>query len=386
MNPLSKKIHTLMHKDPNGRPSYLESLMFGLSVIYGAGLKIRASGYKSGLLGSKKLPCKVISVGNITAGGTGKTPMTVYLARRIHQIGYRAAVISRGYRGRAEKSGGIVSNGREIFMGPQLAGDEPFMMATRLQTIEVPVLVGQDRYRIGLLALDKFNPDVIILDDGFQHLSLARDINLVLLDDRRPFGNKFLLPRGSLREPVSSLRRADIFILTRSDSGPGATETKDLTVLSSYLKGRRLYKTTHVPVLYTWRKTGGSTTGADLAPSNSFSTCNFSVLKDRKILAFSGIAKNDDFKQTLEDLGCDVTGFMGFPDHHPYSGNDFFKILESAKNTGADCLCTTDKDYARMENRTTWPMDLAVIGVEISFGDEDTDFNAFIKSRLERSK
>ncbi len=386
MNPLTKKIHTLMHTDPSGHSSYLELFMFGLSIIYGAGLKIRASGYKSGLLGSKKLPCKVISVGNITAGGTGKTPMTVYLARRIHQMGYRAAVISRGYRGRAEKSGGIVSNGRDIFMGPQLAGDEPFMMATRLKTIEVPVLVGQDRYRSGLLALDKFNPDVIILDDGFQHLKLARDINLVLLDNRRPFGNKFLLPRGSLREPVSSLRRADIFILTRSDSGPEAAETKDLTVLNSYLKGRRLYKTTHVPVLYTRLKPGRPTTGADLPLSNSFSTCNFSILKDRKILAFSGIAKNDEFKQTLEDLGCDLTGFMGFRDHHPYSDNDFFKILESAKNSGADCLCTTDKDYARMEYRTTWPMDLAVIGVEISFGDEDTDFNAVIKSRLERLK
>jgi tetraacyldisaccharide 4'-kinase len=382
MNPLPKKIHTLMHTDPNDRPSYLESLMFGLSVIYGAGLKIRASGYKSGLLGSKKLPCKVISVGNITAGGTGKTPMTVYLARRIHQMDYRVAVISRGYRGRAEKSGGIVSDGREIFMGPQLAGVEPFRMATRLQTIEVPVLVGQDRYRIGLLALDKFNPDVIILDDGFQHLSLARDINLVLLDNRRPFGNKYLLPRGLLREPISSLRRADIFILTRSDSGPGVTEIKDLTVLNSYVKGRRLYKTTHVPVLYKWIKTGRSTTGADLAPSDSFSTYNFSVLKDRKILAFSGIAKNDDFKQILDDLRCGITEFMGFGDHHAYSDNDFFKILESAKNTGADCLCTTDKDYARMENRTTWPMDLAVIGVEISFGDDESNFLAELSLRL----
>jgi tetraacyldisaccharide 4'-kinase len=254
------------------------------------------------------------------------------------------------------------------------------------KTIEVPVLVGQDRYRSGLLALDKFNPDVIVLDDGFQHLKLARDINLVLLDNRRPFGNKYLLPRGSLREPVSSLRRADIFILARSDSGPEAAETKDLTVLNSYLKGRRLYKTTHVPVLYTWLKPGRPVTGADLPLSNSFSTCNFSVLKDRKILAFSGIAKNDEFKQTLEDLGCDLTGFMGFRDHHPYSDNDFFKILESAKNSSADCLCTTDKDFARMEYRATWPMDLAVIGVEISFGDEDTDFNAVIKSRLERSK
>ena len=375
-----------MYTDPNGHPSYLGLFMSGLSMLYGAGLKIRAGAYKTGLVKSKKLPCRVISVGNITTGGTGKTPMTVYLARRIHQMGYRAAVISRGYRGRAEKSGGIVSNGREILMGPRLAGDEPFMMAAHLQTIEVPVLVGRDRYRIGLLALEKFNPDVIILDDGFQHIRLARDVDLVLLDSRRPFGNNFLLPRGVLREPVSSLGRADIFILTRSDFGSGATATKDLTVLNRYSKGHRLYKTIHRPVLFTWLKTGRPTTGGDLAPDNSFATYDFSVLKERKILAFSGIAKNDNFRQTLEDLGCDVTGFLGFPDHHAYADTDFVKIFESAANSGADCLCTTDKDYARMENRTTWPLDLAVIGVEISFGDEGPDFDAVIKSRLERSK
>jgi tetraacyldisaccharide 4'-kinase len=377
MKSLSKKIHTLMHADADDHPSHLESFMSGLSVIYATALKIRTGGYKSGLLKSKKLPCKVISVGNITSGGTGKTPMTIYLARRIHKMGYRSVVISRGYRGGAEKSGGIVSNGHDILMGPQHAGDEPFMMATRLQTFEVPVLVGQNRYRIGLLAIDTFNPDVIILDDGFQHISLARDINLVLLDSRRPFGNKYLLPRGPLREPITSLRRADIFILTRSGMGPGAAKTEDLTILTRYLKGRRLFKTTHEPVLYTWLNTD-----ADSAPTNSRGTHNLSVLKDRSIMAFSGIAANDDFKQTLEERGYDVTGFMGFPDHHFYTENDFAKIFKSASNAGADCLCTTDKDFARVENRISWPMDLAVIGVEIAFGNDESDFLAELSLRL----
>jgi tetraacyldisaccharide 4'-kinase len=321
----------------------------------------------------------VISVGNITAGGTGKTPMTIYLARRIHQMGYRAAVISRGYRGRAEKSGGIVSDGRKIFMGPELSGDEPFMMATRLQIVEVPVLVGQNRYRIGLVAIDKFNPDVIVLDDGFQHIRLARDVDLLLLDSRRPFGNGCLLPRGPLREPISSLQRADFFILTRFDLMPGVTESEDLTVLTGYLNGRRLYKTTHEPVLYSWLKSG-----ADSIPANSKDTYNLSVLKDRKVMAFSGIANNANFKLTLAELGYDLAGFMDFPDHHFYSDSDIVEIIKSARDAGADCLCTTDKDYARMANRPAWPMDLAVIGVEISFGDEDKDFITLLKSLLVR--
>ena len=379
MKSLSKKIHTVVHTDAGGHPYILEFILSGLSHIYGAGLKIRAGAYNSGVLKSKKLPCKVMSVGNITTGGTGKTPMTLYLAGRIHQMGYRPVVISRGYRGRAEKSGGIVSDGHEIFMGPELAGDEPFMMATHLQTVEVPVLVGQDRYRIGRLAIDTFNPDVIILDDGFQHLGLARDMNLVLLDSRRPFGNGCLLPRGPLREPVTSLQRADFFILTRSGLEPGDKEPDKLTGLAKYLNGRRLYKTTHEPVLRAWLKSGNGS-----IPAKSNGVYNLSVVRGRKVMAFSGIANNVNFKLTLTELGYDVAGFMDFPDHHFYSDADFVKIMNSARDAGADCLCTTAKDYARMHNRPAWPMDLAVIDVEISFGDKDKDFISLLKDLLER--
>jgi tetraacyldisaccharide 4'-kinase len=381
MNSLSKKIHTLMHTDPNGRPSYLEMLMKGVSVIYGACLKIRVSGYKSGLWRSKKLPCKVISVGNITAGGTGKTPMTVYLARRIHQMGYRAAVLSRGYRGRAEKSGGIVSNGREILMGSQRAGDEPYMMATYLKTIEVPVLVGRDRHRIGLLALEKFNPDVIILDDGFQHLSLARDINLVLLDSRRPFGNHHLLPRGPLREPVSSLSRGDAFVFTRFDSASNDADPVSLAWLKEALSGHPIYRSHHIPFIYKVIKGGQSAPESSTPKPIPF---ELESIKGRRVFAFSGIARNDDFRRTVESFKCDIRGFTDFPDHHRYSDHDFNALLRSARDIAADIILTTEKDYVRFEHRTQWPVDLVVIGIQISFGQEDRDFTTFIKNRLEK--
>ncbi len=380
MSALKKKIQAVMAADRKNSFSILESFLFLLSLGYGTAVKLRNAGYKKEVLTSKRLPAKVISVGNITTGGTGKTPMTVHLARRIHQLGYGVAVISRGYKGIAEKAGGIVSNGREIQLGPLSAGDEPYMMAVRLRNIGVPVLVGQKRYRIGLMAVKEFNPDVIILDDGFQHLNLMRDINLVLLDSRRPFANKHLLPRGPLREPLSSLVRADVFILTRCDFNRGATETGDLAGLSGYLKGRRIYKTSHVPVLYKWIKANKAATDADDSPSCSH---DLSALKGKKVFAFSGIAENNDFKNTLENLPCDLTGFLGFPDHHSYSENDFLNILDCQRIAGADLLCTTEKDYVRIFNKSNWPTDLAVIGVEISFGEDDGDFHTFIKNRLE---
>ncbi|MGD2270399.1 MAG: tetraacyldisaccharide 4'-kinase [Desulfobacterales bacterium] len=357
----------------------LDSFLLGLSFVYRAGVGLRTAGYQGGVFKSKKLPCTVISVGNITAGGTGKTPMTLRLAGKVHEMGYRSVVISRGYRSGAEKPGGIVSNGREILMNSQQAGDEPIMLAARLKTIGVPVLIGKNRYRSGLLALAKFKPDVIILDDGFQHLGLARDINVVLLDGNRPFGNNHLLPRGPLREPVSSLVRADMFILTRFESGSGILAPETLKIIKRYLKGRQLYKTRHVPILHKWIKAGTTPGGNHLAFG---SAVDFSALKACKVFAFCGIANNEDFKHTLEDLAGDLLGFMGFPDHHAYSGRDLSKISRCASDAGADVLCTTAKDYVRIDNKATWPMDLAVIGVEVTFGEDEANFLAELSLRL----
>lgn len=187
------------------------ALLSLLSKLYGLAVTIRLSLYRLGILKSRTLPCFVLSIGNITAGGTGKTPMTLYAARLVKKLGYTAAVVSRGYKGAFEEKGGIVSTGKKIVATADQAGDEPYMLAT---TLNIPVVVGKNRYKAAMTAVEEFHPDVVILDDAFQHLAVKRDLNLLLLDCTSPFGNNALLPRGPLREPLSALNRSDAVVLT----------------------------------------------------------------------------------------------------------------------------------------------------------------------------
>ncbi|MEE8553524.1 MAG: tetraacyldisaccharide 4'-kinase [Desulfobacterales bacterium] len=355
----------------------MKPFLFAISIVYGGLVKLREALYKKGVLQSKRLPCPVVSIGNIAVGGTGKTPMTVYVTELIRRFGYKVAIVSRGYKGKAEKTGGIVYDGRIICMEPDQAGDEPFMMAKRLRS--VPVIVGKDRFKAGMLAVKEFNPDVVLLDDGFQHLRLYRDIDLVLLDFNTPFGNGNLLPRGILREPASSLSRADALILTRSDSSPGSIKANLLDRLMYLSQKRSVYITFHAPYIYKVVKAFGDMEHIVLSKSRDWDS---EIIKGRNVFAFSGIARNEDFKHTVESFGCDVSGFAGFPDHHKYSNEDINKILRSAKDAGAEIVCTTEKDYARMGNSKSWPIDLVIIGIEIAFGDDEAAFNAYIQNRL----
>ncbi len=227
MSNIKQKIKAIMTDEGKSRLLSFESFLFVISLLYGGVVKLREFFYKKKMLKSERLPCKVISVGNVTVGGTGKTPMTIYVAELLNRLGYKVAILSRGYKGGAEKTGGIVSDGRTIFMEPDMSGDEPFMLAAKLKN--TPVIVGKNRFEAGMLAIKKFKPDIIVLDDAFQHLKLVRDINLVLSDCRRPFGNTHMLPRGTLREPLSALLRGDAFILTRSDAPMSAhSETPNI--------------------------------------------------------------------------------------------------------------------------------------------------------------
>ncbi len=343
------------------------NFLFGISLFYRGMVKLREILYKKGVLKSKRLPCKVVSVGNLTAGGAGKTPVTLYLAKQLTHRGYKVTVISRGYGGGAEKRGGIVSNGQDILMGAEMAGDEPFLIARNLKN--TPVIVGQNRFKAGMTAIKNFSPDVIILDDAFQHLQLERDIDLVLLDSRRPFGNGHLLPRGTLREPPSALLRGDAFIFTRSE--PAISHFSLLT--SHFLPpASHSFPASHTP--YLCKLTRGKASDSE--------SCHISMLKGRKTYAFSGIAKNDDFRRTVADLGCELVGFSEFPDHHRYSDEDFDSILRSANTTKADILATTEKDEVRIPHHFRFPLDLAVIGIEISFGEKADDFIRFIERQL----
>ena len=356
---IRKKIETIMTGNRKDRLFSFESFLFMISLVYGGIVKLRKFCYKTGIVKSKRLPCTVISIGNITVGGTGKTPMTIKVAKTVRRLGYKVAIISRGYKGGAEKTGGIVSNGHTIFMEPEKAGDEPFMMAAKLENI--PVVVGQNRYKAGRLAIKEFNPDVIVLDDAFQHLNLKRDIDIVLLDCGCPFGNAYLLPRGILREPISALKRSDAFVLTRSDSVSDYIRQAFMDKIENLAPGRPVFKSFHVP-------------NQNFAPD---------LLHGRRVVAFSGLARNNDFRRTVESLKCDLIDFFEFPDHHKYTEMDLQTIIQSSINAQAEFILTTEKDYVRISGKTSWPVELIIIGIELSFENDENAFIDFIKNRLE---
>jgi len=336
LNKIKKKIEKIMTGEGESSLSSVEFMLYTLSIFYGGLVKFRSKAYDKGIIKSKKLPCKVISIGNIT------------------------------------------SNGKTVLMGPEKAGDEPFMLAGRLKNI--PVIVGKDRFEAGMQAVKNFNPDVIVLDDAFQHLKLKRDINLVLLDAKRPFGISHLLPRGILREPPSSLLRSDALILTRSDRASESALENSLTGLKSLIQSRPVFKTSHAPYAYIVKK-------ANIIPFESISKksflYDFGFLKDRRVFAFAGIAGNDVFLHTVERFKCDITDCLEFEDHHRYSDGELEKIMRLAIEANVEFLITTEKDYARIANRTTWPIDLVVIGIEISFINDDSKaFADFIKITL----
>ncbi|MEE4111300.1 MAG: tetraacyldisaccharide 4'-kinase [Desulfobacteraceae bacterium] len=335
----------------------VETVLMILSTVYGGLVCLRARLYETGVLPSKTLPCRVVSIGNLIAGGTGKTPMTVMVARMIQDLGFRVVVLSRGYRGRMEKTGGVVSDGRTIFKGPDDAGDEPYLMARVLAGI--PVVVGQRRYEAGMLAVKRFKPDVIVLDDAFQHLRLKRDLNLLLLDSRSPLGNGRLLPRGLLREPLSALRRAHAVVYTRSE------QTLTAPLCQRWLAHRPIFFTTHDLVI---RKADHQ--GRRFADDTS----EISMLKGQKTVVFAGLADNAQFFEALEQAGCRIVSRFSFADHHRYGRDDMNRIAATAIEKGADAVVTTFKDYVKIKNDYKWPTALAVADVAIRLTEHEDAF------------
>ena len=377
MPTLRKKIESIINSNEKKSTSLLVSSLSATAVIYGTAQRLRAGCYRQNLLQSKKLPCTVISVGNITVGGTGKTPMTIYVARMLQQTGVRVAVISRGYKGGAEKCGGVVSDDRHILMDSEQAGDEPFLIASRLKNI--PVMVGKKRFEAGMLVVEKYQPDVIVLDDAFQHLRLKRDIDLVLLDCARPFGNSHLLPRGKLREPAEALTRATACVLTRAQSRADEATAESVAKIKSLVPQIPIFTSSHDPYFYAV-KSGVQTPLHEI--EDFLSPHELEEIKQQKVFAFSGIARNDDFRRTVEKNGFNTRGFCEFSDHHRYSGNDLARIVRTAQEAGADCLITTEKDHARIAHQMPLSMDLVVVGVRIVFTEDGPDFMSFIRSRL----
>jgi tetraacyldisaccharide 4'-kinase len=344
----------------------LETVLLALSLIYTSVMRTRAGLYGKGLFASHRLPCRVVSIGNIIAGGTGKTPMTMMVARLIRDMGQRVVVISRGYRGRMEAGGGVVSDGRTIVKGPEDAGDEPYLMARTLK--DIPVVVGRRRVEAGRLAIERFKPDVIVLDDAFQHLRLKRDLDLVLMDSRLPVGNGHLLPRGLLREPLSALMRAHALILTRSDV------THLPAVLEKFRGQLPVFSSAHIPVIKAAELT---TSGLQLTDFKDLDS-----LKDRKAVAFSGLAHNDQFFDSLIRIGFKIVHTCQFNDHHRYTAEDMDGIVDMANRWEADLLITSLKDAVKLKSWDRWPDELIVVDVAARLLDGEARFKQFVTETL----
>lgn len=380
MELLKKKVESIMTDNGIQKGIPLERFLMGLSHCYDGILKIRDRFYQNNPSRSRQLPCMVISVGNITVGGTGKTPMTVYLATMLKNYGYRVAIVSRGYGGKASGTGGIVCDGKKILLPAHMAGDEPHMMAKQLR--DIPIVVGSNRYQAGLLAIEKFSPHILLLDDGFQHRKLKRDLDILLLDANHPFGNGHLLPRGTLREPVAMIQRADIMILTRA--GSSAPEKPLLEQLSkngleSFAEHTPLFLSSHKPYLHSVIQPDDHETGRCMTSSEN----DLSVLNGKSVFAFSGIAKNTDFRESAATLGCRIAGYLEFSDHHEYNEKDFSGIMQAARKNNAEMVITTEKDFSRIAGRFQCPLPLAVIGVSISI-HEEKKFQELIFKKIEK--
>ena len=314
--------------------------------------------YTWGVRQRRTLPCAVVSIGNLTLGGTGKTPLTMWVARWYQQQGWRVAVLSRGYGARPPTRLRVVSSGNGPLIDWQAAGDEPYLLACCLPG--VPVLIGKDRYRTGRYAYEQFGAHVLILDDGFQHYALQRDLDIVLIDASNPFGSGSLFPRGILREPLGALRRADAMVLTRVEMA-GETLPALCQQMRRWNKQQPIYcLTTVVEALHR---------------QDTPSAVDLATLRQGRVVAFVGIGNPQAFVTTLTRLGAEVAALLVFPDHHPYTQEDWQTIVATADKQQAVCLVTTEKDAVRLAPSWQASVPVYTLRIGVMFAASDALFS-----------
>lgn len=302
-----------------------------LSPLYGFVMKIREKMYLKGILRQHHLQVPVISIGNLVLGGTGKTPTVQSIASLLQTKGYSPAIISRGYGGKANNRFNVVSNRHEILLSVSEAGDEPYLLAKTLPGI--PVLTGRKRCHPCHAAVKKYQADVIILDDGFQHLSVKRDIDIVLFDSTYLAGNSRIFPGGPLREPVSALHRCSFFLLTGNTQQNKERSHKFAKLLESRFADKKLFYS---------------------QPSNfkivDFNGVAVSPLKLGETSAFCGIGNPERFQNAVDLLEIKTKVFTSFPDHARYTQAMVDQLTQSAVTEGVDSLLTTEKDMVKLRN------------------------------------
>ncbi len=307
--------------------------------------------YDKKILKSKKIDdLEIFCVGNITVGGTGKTPTVQYLVQKFVNEGRKVAIVSRGYRGKRKKDPMIVSDGKNIFASSKESGDEPLLHALNTK---VPIIVGKNRYLACLMAKKHFDIDTIVLDDGYQHRKLERDYNIVLIDATNPFGSGRLLPLGTLREDLKQLKRAHEFIITKADLVDDREIKKIKKYLSRYKKNISVAKYDVVSL---------KNLKGERKPL-------FWVNKKR-VLLFSGLANPLNFEKTVISLMPLATERMDFLDHYNFKERDFKKILKRANDMEADFIITTEKDIVKLPKDLEMPRTY-VLKVELTMLEDN---------------
>ncbi len=272
---------------------------------------------------------KIISIGNITVGGTGKTPAIIFLAHLLQKKGYQTAILSRGYRGRLSGEGAILSDGKKILSTVDQCGDEPYMIAENLKGI--PVGIGKNRYKIGSRLKKLFNISIFLLDDGFQHYKLSRDIDILLIDSLNPFGNRRLIPRGILREPISEIKRADIILISKSNFIDQEEKQALKNKISKISNDPSIFWGEHRPIQLHPLFSANSTLNSGIK--------KLDFIKGKKVWVISGIADPTSFHRMLIDLGSVELNKIIYRDHHIYN----FKNIQSIASTIQKSFSDTDK-------------------------------------------
>jgi len=352
------------------RAAILRAILYALSFVYERIVQLRLYLYRKRLFRERTLGCLVISVGNLTVGGTGKTPVVEKFARALQTGGRRVAILSRGYKSQPKPTRRnwfdrlftqdidpprIVSDGKMVLLDSVIAGDEPHMLARNLK--DVIVLVDKNRVKSGRFAIDNWKVDTLLLDDGLQYLHLKHRLDIVLVDRQAPFGNEFLLPRGTLREPPRNLRRASYIFITKNTGEPN---DKLIERIRRYNRTAEIIECAHRP-LY-------------LQNIHTAERLTLDRLRDTFVGSICAIAAPESFEGALKNLGANVNLALRFIDHHYFTENEIRGFINRCVRRDLSMIVTTEKDSVRMprlpEAEVKVPIYFLRVEIEILSGRE----------------
>jgi tetraacyldisaccharide 4'-kinase len=351
-------------------------ILFGSSKLYQVGVKIHRWLINVRIFRDKTLGVQVIAIGNLTFGGTGKTPVVEKFARELQNAGRKVAILSRGYRSKPaplhikllnkillredQTPPRVVSDGKSLLLDSEMAGDEPYMLASNLR--DVVVLVDKDRVKSGRYAIEKFGCDTLLLDDGFQYWKLrGRRHDVVLIDRQQPFGNEHLLPRGTLREPPSHLARAETIFITKSDGNTGELRARIARLNSSAAVIECLHHPLYLEDVFTGERSG------------------LDFLRGKKAASLSGIAQPESFEQSFVKLGAELVYSKRFADHHRFTQQEILNVINRAKKRQAEVIVTTQKDAVRFPKIDRRDLPIYFMRVEIQIISGANDFQDCVR-------